>query len=195
MLQYVVFIGATLQFFGGVAYVKDTLQGKAKPNRVTWFLWAAAPLIATAAALSDGVRWAVLPAFMAGLMPLLVLISSFVNKNAYWKLGFFDYTCGIFSALALILWYITQEPVVAIIFAILADGLAALPTIIKTWSFPETESPWIYAATIVSAFLSFVTIRSWNFSEYGFSSYLIVICLVVLFAMHRKKLNSFFIQK
>jgi hypothetical protein len=42
--------------------------------------------------------------------------------------------------LALILWWITKEPNIAIMLAILSDILAAIPTLVKTWKFPETES-------------------------------------------------------
>src|SRR3989344_2835933 len=97
MFQYAVFVGAAVQFLGGVAYIKDTLRGKTKPNRVTWFLWMLAPYIGTAAAIGGGVSWAILPVFMAGFIPMLVLFASFLNKNAYWKLGSFDYLCGAFS--------------------------------------------------------------------------------------------------
>lgn len=188
MFHYLVFFGAFLQFLGGLAYIRGTLRGETKPNRVTWFLWTVAPFIGTAAALTDGVRWAILPVFMAGFVPMLVFISSFVNKKAYWKLGVFDYACGASSVLALALWVITQQPVVAVLFAIIADGLAALPTLAKSWGHPETESPWVYAATLLSSFTSFFAIQIWIFSEYAFPLYLIFINSAVLFTIYRSRL-------
>jgi hypothetical protein len=50
-------------------------------------------MIATGAALSDGVRRAVLPVFISGFGPFLIFVSSFVNKKAYWKLEKSDYIC------------------------------------------------------------------------------------------------------
>ncbi|MEI7919425.1 MAG: hypothetical protein WCH65_04430 [bacterium] len=50
-------------------------------------------MIATVAALSDGVRRAVLPVFISGFGPFLVFISSFINKKAYRKLEKSDYVC------------------------------------------------------------------------------------------------------
>jgi len=73
-----------------------------------------APMIASAAAFSEGVRRAVVPVFMSGFGPFLVFLSSFVNRKSYWKLEKFDYICGIFSLLALIGWRMTNEPLVAI---------------------------------------------------------------------------------
>lgn len=156
--EAVVFDGASIQLIGIISYVKETLKGRTKPNRVTWLMWAIAPMIATFAALSDGVSWSVLPVFMSGFGPLLVFISSFINSNAYWKLERFDYLCGICSLLALLLWGITREPAVAIVFSIASDGFAAIPTLKKLWEHPETEIVHPFLAGLFGAFTSFAAI-------------------------------------
>lgn len=187
MLQYLVFIGAAVQLLGIFSYIKETLRGNTKPNKVTWLMWSVAPLIATFAALADGVGWSVLPVFMAGFGHLLVFIASFVNKNSYWKLETFDYLCGFCSALALILWGITKEPVIAIVFAIASDGFAAIPTLVKSWKYPETETAAAYTTGLFSALTSFTAIKIWNFSSYAFPAYLVIAeTLFILSIYHRK---------
>jgi hypothetical protein len=186
--QYLVVVGAIAQLFGSLSYVKETLAGRAKPNRVTWLMWATAPMIATVAAVMGGVTWAVLPVFMAGFGPLLVFFSSFFNRKAYWKLEKFDYACGLFSVLALMLWGITKEPSIAILFAILSDGSAAVPTLIKSWKYPKTEHPSVYAAGLFSALTSFTVIKSWAFAEVAFQIYLIIVCSLLLLFMYREKI-------
>jgi len=187
MLQYLVFIGAAVQLLGIFSYIKETLRGNTKPNKVTWLMWSVAPLIATFAALADGVGWSVLPVFMAGFGPLLVFIASFVNKNSYWKLETFDYLCGFCSALALILWGITKEPVIAIVFAIASDGFAAIPTLVKSWKYPKTETATAYTTGLFSALTSFTAIKIWNFSSYAFPAYLVIAeTLFILSIYHRK---------
>ena len=188
MLQYVVFIGVAVNLFGTLFYIRDTLRGKTKPNRVSWFLWTVVPFIATAAALSDGVRLAALPVFIAGFTPLMVFIASFVNPNAYWKLERFDYLCGAFSVLALILWAVTREPDSAILLAILSDTLAAYPTIKKAWQHPETESGATFLGGLLSAITAFFALRTFAFSEYAFPIYLVIQNGLILFAIYRQKL-------
>lgn len=189
MLFYLVFVGAAIQFFGALAYARDTWKGETQPNRVSWLLWSAAPLIGTAAALSDGVTWAILPVFMAGFSPLLVLFASFANKRAYWKLTGFDYVCGVFAVLALVLWAITKEPMVAIVFAILADLFAGIPTIVKAWHHPESESANAYVASLISVCLGLFAVKAWVPAEYIFTIYLIFINLAVIVAIYRKQLG------
>lgn len=159
-LEYLVFVAAISSVIGAIPYIKNTLAGKTKPNRVTWFLWSVAPMIAFSAAVSEGVGWSVLPVFMSGFVPFLIFVSSFANKKSYWKLGKLDYVCGALSLLALILWQVTQNPAVAIVFAIASDGLASVPTLIKAWKYPETETASPFIAGLFNISTSFFAIQT-----------------------------------
>ncbi len=187
---YLVWFGALVQLLGSAAYIKDTLKGKTKPNKVTWFFWSVAPLIGSAAAISDGVGWVVLPVVMVGFIPLLILLASFTNSQAYWQLGKFDYACGIFAALALVLWLVTSEPKLAIAFAIIADALAGLPTLIKSWTHPDTETPVEYGATIFASLAGLLAVERANFSEMAFPVYLIILNSLVLGVLYRHKIAN-----
>jgi hypothetical protein len=48
-----VWLGAALSMLGAASYCRETLHGRVRPNRVSWLLWAVAPLIAFAAQVSD----------------------------------------------------------------------------------------------------------------------------------------------
>lgn len=53
--QNFVILGVTIGFAGNLTYIKSTLEGKTRPNRVSWFMWTLAPYIAFAAQLHEGV--------------------------------------------------------------------------------------------------------------------------------------------
>jgi hypothetical protein len=180
-LSDLVFLGAAIQLVGILSYIRDTLRGETRPNRMTWLMWSIAPMIGTAAAFSTGVRWSFLPVFMSGFGPMLVFMASFVNRKAYWKLEPLDYLCGIFSLLALVMWGVTKVPEVAIFFAVISDGFAALPTVIKSWKHPESESAGAYIATLVSLTISLPAVQIWNFSSMAFPVYLAFINAVIAF--------------
>ncbi|MDE2590588.1 MAG: hypothetical protein KGL95_13095, partial [Patescibacteria group bacterium] len=81
---YFIFVGVALSLYGGINYFLDTIQGKVQPNKLSWFLWALAPLIAFSAELQQGVGLQSLMTFIVGFNPLIIFIGSFVNKKAYW---------------------------------------------------------------------------------------------------------------
>ena len=190
MLVYLVFIAAFATLAATYLYISSMFKGAAKPNRVSWLMWSIAPFIAAAAAISNGVGWAVLPVFMSGLSPFLIFTASFVTKKAYWKLTSFDYVCGVLSGLALVLWYVTKDPNTAIAFAIASDGLASVPTLKKAWAHPETESAWPFIVGVFNASTSFGAATMWTFSEYAFPAYLIVINVMLFSSVYNKKLAS-----
>ena len=189
MLEYLVFVAAFASLAAAAAYIRSMFKGDTMPNRVTWLMWAIAPLIATAASVSSGVNWAVIPVFMSGFCPLLIFLASFFTRKAYWKPSKLDYLCGGLSGLAIVLWYITQEPNLAITLAIGSDAFAAVPTLIKAWENPKTESVWPYLIGIFSPLTSFAAATVWSFNELAFPMYLIVMNTVLVVSVNNKKLR------
>jgi len=187
--QNFVILGAIIAAAGSLSYLIDTLKGKVKPNRVSFLLWSLAPLIAFFAEIKQGVGIQALMTFVVGFLPFTIFIASFVNKKAEWKLTGFDLMCGALSIVGLVFWYITKSGDIAIIFSILADGLAALPTVVKSFNYPETESAWPYFASTISGILTLLTIKVWNLANIGFPLYIVLITLVI-FSLVQFKLGK-----
>ena len=180
--EHFVIFGALLNLIGSSTYAYATLKGRTKPNRVTWFLWALAPLIAFSASVKDGVGLPSLMTFMVGFGPLIIFLSSFVNRKAFWEISKLDIACGVISVLALMLWLITGSGPIAILFSIIADLIAGVPTLIKAYKAPETENYSVFLFGAISAAITLLAINKWEFSYYGFPLYIFAIC-VVLFVL------------
>ena len=171
---HVVFIGAAISLAGTALYARDTFRGLTQPNRVTWLLWFIAPMLAFADEVSQGVGLQSLMAFVLGFGPLLVLIASFMNPHAVWKIGPFDVACGIASAGGLTVWLVTQNDTVALASFMAADFLAGLPTLIKAWREPETESVSAYLGGFINASLTLSTVTVWTTAEVAFPIQIII---------------------
>ena len=161
---FIVFFGLALNLTGAFFYLKDMFKGTTKPNRVTAALWSLQGAIAISAAYSDGVTWSLIPVLSAFLGPFSVLVFSFILKQAYWKLGVFDYICGSISILALLLWYITGSANIAIAFAIIADLTAVLPSVKKSWAHPETETGIAFVLPIFGYSMAFFAFETYSFA-------------------------------
>lgn len=189
-----IYLGVIINLLGGISYIKDTLRGKAKPNRISWALWAVPVMIAAFAQMSQGVGLQALATFVVGLVPLLVFLSSFINKQAYWKLTRFDMVCGALSVSGLVAWYISKDANTAIIFSIFADLLAGIPTLIKSYKFPETEN-WVeFLSALISLSITMLTFKTWTFAYWGFPLYLFIFDLAVFMLIKfklGKRINLF----
>ncbi|MEK7471366.1 MAG: hypothetical protein AAB623_01810 [Patescibacteria group bacterium] len=186
--ENIIYLGVFVSLIAYFFYFKNIFYGNTRPNLVSWLLWALAPFIAVFFQLKAGAGLSVLPVFMAGFGPLLVIIVSLFRKNSIWKINQLDIICGILSLMALVLYVLTHNLGIAIIFAILSDGLAAIPTIAKSWKFPETETSTVYLAGIFSNTLGLLIIKNWIFTIYSFGVYNILINLAIVFSIYHKKI-------
>jgi len=171
-----VLISFVLCAIGSLSYIRDTLRGTTKPNRVSWALWAFAPLAGSYIAASHGADpWAVVRSFAAGFFPLIIFICSFVNPSSYWRLGWFDYICAGLSLFSFYIWLGLDAPRAAILFLVLADLLASLPVVLKAWKYPETETGFIYLIGIPIFLLNVPAIQEWNVENGAFQIYLLAL--------------------
>ena len=185
--QLLVVVSVLLMVWGAYDYLRDTLAGKTKPNRVSWSLWALAPLISLGAAFdADADVWASIRVLVGGIVPAVIFLASFINKNSYWRLGRFDWFCGGLSLTALVFWQLADSPLVAVLLATTANTLATVPTFVKAWNYPETESRLIFITSFISAILIIPVIPVWTIANSAFQIGLMLTTGALLVAIYRK---------
>ena len=185
--ERLVLLGAAIGSLGSLSYLIATIKGRARPNRVTFFFWALAPLIAFAAELAQGVRIHSVMTLMVGVSPLAIFLASFVNPQSNWRLTRFDLGCGVMALIGTLLWALTREGNLAILCSIAADAVAAIPTIVKAYSHPESENRWLYLASAMNAGITLLTVREWTFAYYGFPAYILAVCSVIFGLVSRPR--------
>jgi hypothetical protein len=173
-----IYVGSAIGALGAAVYLRDTVRGTTKPNRVTWLLWAIAPLLAAAVELDEGVGLRALPTFMVGFMPLLVFVGSFHNSASVWQIRRIDYACGLVSVVGTLTWLVTRNGVLAISAAIAADFMAGVPTVMKSWTHPETETVHSYVGAVISMGVLLLTVTHWTFDEVAFPVFILCMASV-----------------
>jgi len=161
-------VGALIGSLGGFYYLYATITGHAQPNRVTWLLWGTFPMIIFVAQRVQGVEGQSWVSLVAGSTPLLIVAASVVNKRAYWKTEPRDYALMAAAILGIVLWAVTDNPNLALLFALLADVLAAVPTLIKAYTNPASESWPAYAISAFGFGLSVLALQTVNFENAAF---------------------------
>ncbi len=171
---YFVIIGTLIGASGSIAYLIDTAKGKIKGNRVFFYCCFHCTHYSIFHRLRS-VGLEALMTFSTGFLPLTVFIASFMSKKAKWKLTGFDLLCGMISLMGLMLWMITKVGNIAIFFSIVADGFAAIPTIVKAYKYPDTELAWPWIATVFGIVLTLLTLSTFSFANCGFILYILVV--------------------
>jgi hypothetical protein len=155
-----VYVAALLSIVGAYGYIRDTLRGTTSPNRISWSLWGLEGVVAFVIEIQQDVGIASITTLMLGMVPCAVVIASFRNSHAVWKIGVFDILCGALSVSGLVLWAMVNEPTVALVSFVVADQMAALPTIRKSWLAPSTESPRVFFMGFLTTAITLLTLRT-----------------------------------
>ncbi|MGV0157078.1 hypothetical protein ACSW29_27430 [Rhodococcus sp. GB-02] len=175
-----VFVGALLGMIGSIRYGVTIVRGTVRPNLVTWSLWAAAPLIGFFAQLDSGVGLPAVMTLAAGAGPLIVIMTSLVTRRHYAHLSIVDLLCAGVAVTALAVWLGLDEAPLAVFFAVAADAVAALPTLIKAWRHPDSENIFFYTLVGTGATITLMTISRWAPHTWIFAVYQVTICVVLV---------------
>ena len=154
-----VFLGAVLSIAGAAIYVRDTWRGNTAPNRVTWMLWGVEPLLAFAVQRQAHVGLASIMTLVLGSVPIVVVAVSFHDPASVWRVGRFDVVCGVVSVCGLIVWVAVHQATVGLVSFVVADAMAAIPTLRKSFIEPSTESSWSFLSAVVFAGITLLTLK------------------------------------
>jgi hypothetical protein len=169
-----VYLAIVLSGLGGWIYIRDTLRGDTSPNRVTWSLWGVEGVLAFGVELQQHVGLAAWMTLMLGLVPFGVVVASFRNSHAVWKIGKFDIVCGSISLAGLIFWAFVNEPTIALVSFVGADLAAGLPTLRKSWLDPSSESAWTFMFGCLNCVITILTLKVWTTASALFPGSIVV---------------------
>jgi hypothetical protein len=81
---------------------------------------------------------------------------------------------------------ITQEGNIAIAFSIIADGLAAIPTVVKAYKYPESEIAWPWLTTSFGIIITLLTLNQISFANSAFIIYIFIVNTTIFGLVHFK---------
>lgn len=157
-----------------IPYIKDILHGTTRPNIVSWSLWVLLLGISILAQFSAGASWSLI--FLIGdfIGTSTVLVLCLVGYG-YSKYGWIEVVCICLTIIAIISWQLAHQPLLVIIFAIIADLMASIPTVIKAHRDPWSEDPSQWIIICVASALGMLSTTIINPANLIFPAYLLFI--------------------
>jgi hypothetical protein len=174
-------LSSVVLIIGGVPYLIDIHKKKVHPHILSWLGWSFITALGGSAMLAGGSQWVVALLFANTLLCFGIAIYSIIRKVGVWSTSIYDFLFFGLGVLGLILWQLTGSPIIALVLAIAADLSFGVPTIIKTYKNPESETYFAWLASATSGLLSLFAIENFNFSEVAYPAYLFVFDVMVLF--------------
>ncbi len=154
-------IAVLLTFIAYIPYYRDILKGKTHPHVYSWALWSLLTILLVALQIKGGAGAATWVTAAAGLLCLGVVF--FGLKEGKKDITTSDTVVAILSLISIGFWLIADQPIISIILVIIADGLAFIPTIRKSWHNPYSETLSLYITNALRFFLALAAIETYTF--------------------------------
>lgn len=188
-------VATSFELLSYTVYVRDIVSRRARPSRASWIVWAPLGWLTLASNWQAGADLTLikLSAMCLGVTAVAVLSLRFGTGG--WSR--IDRLCFMLTAIGIVLWLQTRDPVTALLFFILADVSAALPTIRDAMLQPAKDSRAAWSLGLVAAALNLVVVQpdhwslSWaGFGVWSFNVYLLLLNALVVGLMFRPSLRQ-----
>lgn len=109
---------------------------------------------------------------LVGTSLILILC---LRGYGYPKYGWIEGVCTLLAIIAIVSWQLTHQPLLAIIFAIIADLMASVPTVVKAYRDPQSEHPAGWFIVVSAAILGLLSTTIVNPANIIFPAYILCI--------------------
>jgi hypothetical protein len=178
-------IAGTLGIAGLFPYFRDIFRHKTKPERAMWWIYTFLFTLLFFAQKSAGAHWLLIVS--AGYVLSSFLIAILSVKYGYGKFHKRDTISLIIAALGIILWQLTNSPLIAILIVIVIDFAGFWLTLVKTWHAPHSETLISWQLSLIGAVLSVFSAGTWKFTIIIYPLYAVLgTTLLVWLIMYRR---------
>ncbi len=161
MKEIIGIIAVILTFIAYIPYYRDISKGKTRPHIYSWSLWGLLTILLVALQIKGGAGPATLVTAAAGLLCIGVVFLSI--KNGEKDITTSDTVVAILGLLAIAFWLVVHQPVISITLVILADMLAFIPTVRKSYHHPHTETLSLYVTNALRFCLALFAVEHYTY--------------------------------
>lgn len=167
-------------------YIYKIVKGNNKPNRSSWLIWSILGFVLLGSYYSVGAR-ETLPLLVVNQIGM-ISVFLFSIKSGQGGTNKFDLICLSGAGVSLFAWWISNNPLYALLLAILTDLIGALPTIKKSIEQKEGEDNITWALFFIGNLINLIASDITSFSDYIYPLYMSLLCLLISFLLLRHKL-------
>jgi uncharacterized membrane protein HdeD (DUF308 family) len=193
MTSFLAFLGvaAGLTFIiADVPYIRDIFRGKTKPHRVSWAVYVLLNAINFANQYASGAGNSLWLFFCGTLITSFVFVLSLKygvggREKTDWVVIF-----GVL--IGLLGWIVFSTPKVSIIMNLIVVSIALIPTFIKSYRHPGTETSITYLIAGVSEFIAAVSVGKFDFwlIVLPLHGFIVQVALYFLIEQRKKKVGT-----
>jgi len=168
-----------LTFAALAPYLLSVLRGSVRPHVFSWVIWAIATFIVFLAQLADGGGVGAWPIGVSGSITLVIALVAFA-KRADISITRLDWVFFIAALTAVPLWFLTSDPLWAVVILTIVDLLGFGPTLGKAWRSPWTESMGFFSLLALRNYIVIGALENYSMTTVLFPAVIGTACVGVV---------------
>jgi hypothetical protein len=153
-------LAAVIALISVMPYVVTIFRGRTKPSRAAYAIWLLVDLVTTVSYVAAGARATSWLFWAFTLTTVIIFLLSI--KYGMGGLGRLDICCVAIAMLAITLWVVTDDPILALYTILAAKLLGYAPIITKAYRQPETENQLSWAMAAAASCLNLFALTSFR---------------------------------
>ena len=180
-------IAIAITFIAFFPYVRSIFKGDTKPHVFSWVIWGSTTFVVFLAQLEAGAGIGAWPIGISGGITIFVAIIAYL-KRADISITKTDWLFFLSAMSSLPLWYLTSDPLWAVIILTTVDVLGFGPTIRKNYSDPFSESLLFFALFMVRNCFVIVALETYSVTTVLFPAVVAAACalLITMLVLRRR---------
>jgi hypothetical protein len=168
-------LAGALLIGGYIPYIWEVAQRKTIPNRASWFIWALSTVSLLFGVQETGTHEAIWVPIADAVGCTIIFILAVPFGVGGWSKT--DRVSLVVSISSLVLWWYTGNAFIALIANLLVYVTGYIPTIVKAWKDPKSESKSAWTLFLLGVVLNLIVVAIGT--DAGFAVWLYPIVLVV----------------
>lgn len=180
-------IAIALTFLAFVPYIISINNGKTKPHVFSWVIWGSTTFVVFLAQLKDNAGVGAWPIGISGVITILIACLAYLKRSDI-TITSKDWLFLCLALSALPFWYLTSNPLWAVVILTVVDVLGFGPTIRKVYHEPYSESLLFIALFFLRNILVIFALEHYSVVTVLFPAVLACACfLLFVFMLARRQ--------
>jgi hypothetical protein len=182
-------VAIVLTFAIFVPYIRSIRRGQTKPHVFSWVIWALGTFVVALAQLAGSAGVGAWPIGVSGLITAYIAVLAY-RKQSDTAITRLDWTFFVVALAAIPCWFLTSDPLWAVVILTGVDLAGFGPTFRSAYSRPYDERMGFYGLAALRNLLAILALERYSLTTVLFPAAVGVACvvLVAMVGLRRKQL-------
>ncbi len=172
-------VAIALTFMAFIPYIRSIIKGAVKPHVFSWVIWGTTTFVVFLAQLQDNGGVGAWPIGVSGVITISIALLAYMKRRDI-SITRTDWIFFISAMSSLPIWYLTSDPLWAVVVLTIVDVLGFGPTIRKSYDHPFSESLLFFSIFTARNLFVIMALENYSVTTVLFPSVIAIACILLM---------------